>query len=76
MFGSCLSKLDDDMLPLRFGFWPSNNTFYGISVFFKHNICLAGPWEIKGPWFKCLNLVLIPGAIGWPPRYLERVYIR
>ena len=49
----------------------SNNTFYGISAFFKHNFCLAPRWKMTWPqWIyffyisplKSLNLALIPGT--------------
>ena len=51
-------------------FGQSNNTFYGISAFFKHNFCLVLRWKInQRRWIyffldslESLNLVLIPGA--------------
>ena len=80
MFGSCLSKLDGEMLPLRFGF---NNMFHGIFAFFKHNFCLVPRWKINWPrwisFFLCFPAEIFEFGfnprckIGWPPGHWDRV---
>ena len=55
---------------MRFGFGQSNNTFQGISSFFKYNFCLATVKNqlasvnliVHISLLKSLNLLLIPGA--------------
>ena len=44
------------MLALRFGSGQSNNMFYGISAFFKHNFCLAPQRNIN--WLRWMYFFL------------------
>ena len=66
MFGSCPSKLDREMLPLRMGVGQSSNMFYGISMYFL-NIIFASP-------LKFLNLLLIPVQNWMATGHLDRMF--
>ena len=71
MFDSCPSKLDNEMIPLRFGFWPKQQQVLQnlciLNIFFSQ---LPGGKSTDPGEFNCfyislvksLNIILIPGA--------------
>ena len=65
-------------------FGQSNNTFYGISAYFKRNFCLTPRLKINCPrWFffniyraEIFEFVYNPRCkVGWLPGYLDRVFV-
>ena len=71
MFDSCPSKLDNEMIPLRFGFGQSSNRFYRMSAFLNIFFSQLPSGKSTDPGeFNCfyislvksLNIILLPGA--------------
>ena len=55
-FGSCSSKLDGEMLPLRFGFWPKHVACFMEFIFFSYFSTKIFEFSFN-PWCKigCLD---------------------